>query len=113
MSNDMNAANEMYEMDLIESQDARLRHSEGGGSIPHEWQQKYNAITTPPYPYAMSGMGQFGPQGDAGPWYKSPAFLLITGLSLAAMAYVIWDATKGSGSSDSDFTPVVGGSDLL
>ncbi|NDQ57344.1 MAG: hypothetical protein GZ088_09765 [Acidipila sp.] len=91
MSN-LNAMNEMYEMDAIEAQDATLRHSEGGGSVPREWQDKFamTPILQQQYPYAMSGLGQVDPT----PWYKSPAFIAIAGLGIAAVAYVIWDATK-------------------
>lgn len=72
------------DLDDLESNDAMLRFTEGGGAVPEHMHAQF--------PTGMQGLGQV--PGGSGPWYKSPVFLTVTGLGIAAVLVTIYLATK-------------------
>jgi hypothetical protein len=72
----------MSDLDSIEMNDAMLRFTEGGGAVPEAMHSQFPA----------QGLGQV--PGGSGPWYKSPTFLTVTGLGIAAVLLTIYLATK-------------------
>ena len=74
-------------MDDLEMNDADLRHQEGGGSIPHDWQYYFQGQAAQP----LQGLGQI----TADPvWYKNPTYISIVGLGAIALAVVLLSAKK-------------------
>lgn len=76
------------DLDGIEANDAMLRYTEGGGPIP---MQMHSTMT------GFQGLGQ---SGSAGPWYKSPTFLAIAAVAVAAVVFTLYSANKDKGDSD-------------
>lgn len=74
----------MNELDLIESNDALLRFTEGGGSVPAEMHQQFGV-------QGMQGLGQ---TGAAGPWYKSPTVMTLLAVGLVAVGVTVYLAQK-------------------
>jgi hypothetical protein len=74
----------MDDLDSLESNDALIRFTEGGGAVPQEMHAQFPMQT-------LQGLGQSGAQG---PWYKSPTFLAVTGIGIAAILLTIYMASK-------------------
>lgn len=81
----------MDELDSIESNDALIRFTEGGGPVPAQMHQQFAPMT---------GLGQ---TGASGPWYKSLTFLTIAGLGVAAVLLTIYMAKSKNEDSDGSF----------
>jgi hypothetical protein len=74
-------------MDDLEINDAELRHNEGGGSIPHDWQYYFQGQAAQP----LQGLGQIA---DNPVWYKNPTYIGIVGLGALALAVVMYSSMK-------------------
>jgi hypothetical protein len=76
------------DLDGIETNDAMLRYTEGGGPVPAQMHS------------SMTGFQGLGQTGASGPWYKSPTFLAIAAVAIAAVAFTLYSASKGKGDSE-------------